>query len=265
MNRGSATLKIARQGKYIRVWEYSQAPLQWLGGSVAPTGRSPALGSWSAPGEAPVYYLRNPNGGLLGGDQHQIHIEVGTASALEIRTQGATRLHPGLIQQQVSVDLAPESELIWIPHPIIPGAGADFRQQVQIHLAPSARLAYAEIWTAGRLAMGECWQFERLHSHLQVWVTSLSPQPDKVLWLEEQMDLRFPHEQITSGAVLGSHTCWGSLYLLGDWPEPDWPTDAEHWRVASPDPICQGWILRQVGQRAEALWRNFQRMGSTPR
>ncbi|MEN9229995.1 MAG: urease accessory protein UreD [Thermostichus sp. DG02_5_bins_236] len=263
MNFGSATLKTARQGQHTRVWQYSQAPLQWLGG--------PSFGPWRSPGDPPVYYLRNPNGGLLGGDQHRIHIEVGTASALEIRTQGATRLHPGVIEQQVRINLAPKSELVWIAHPIIPGAGADFRQQVQIQLAPSARLAYAEIWTAGRLAMGELWQFKRLHNHLQVWVTNrpetptLSPQPDKLLWLQEQMDLCFPHEQIASGSVLGSHLCWGSLYLLGDWPEPDWPTDAEHWLVKSPDPVCKGWILRQVGYQAETLWQNFRRVGAVGR
>jgi len=250
VNFGSATLKTARQGNHTRVWQYSQAPLQWLG----------------SPGEMPIYYLRNPNGGLLGGDQHQIDIELGAGSALEIRTQGATRLHPGLIQQQVRVNLAPESQLIWIPHPLIPGAGADYGQTLEIHLAPTARLAYAEIWVAGRLAMGERWQFKRLHNHLQVWVTNqpetptLSPQQDRVLWLQEQMDLRFPHEQISSGSVLGSHLCWGSLYLLGDWPDPDWPTDAEHWLVRSPDPVCKGWILRQVGQQAEAIWRDFGRV-----
>ncbi|MFQ3613115.1 MAG: urease accessory protein UreD [Cyanobacteriota bacterium] len=263
MNFGSAILKTTRQGQHIRVWQYSQAPLQWLGG--------PSLGLRESPGEAPVYYLRNPNGGLLGGDRHQIQIELGTASALEIRTQGATRLHPGVIEQQVQVALAPESELIWIAHPIIPGAGADFRQQVQIQLAPTARLAYAEIWTAGRLAMGELWQFQRLHNRLQVWVTdrpgtpTLSPQPNQLLWLQEQMDLRFPHEQMGAKSVLGSYLCWGSLYLLGDWPEPDWPTDAEHWRVTSPDPLCKGWILRQVGHQAETLWQNFQRVGAVGR
>ncbi|MEN9203405.1 MAG: urease accessory protein UreD [Thermostichus sp. DG02_2_bins_29] len=255
MNHGSAILKAARQpdGR-IRAWQYSQAPLQWLGG--------PGFG------DPPVYYLRNPNGGLLGGDQHQIQIALGTGSAVEIRTQGATRLHPGGIEQQIQVDLAPASQLIWIAHPTIPGAGADFRQQVQIHLAPSARLAYAEIWTAGRLAMGERWQFQRLQTRLQVWITdcpvtpAAPPQPPKHLLLQEQMDLRFPHLQVSSPSILGSYTCWGSLYLLGDWPTPDWPTDAEHWLVQSPHPVCKGWVLRQVGQCAEAIWQNFQRLGS---
>ncbi|MGQ9837011.1 MAG: urease accessory protein UreD [Cyanobacteriota bacterium] len=89
----------------------------------------------------------------FGGDQPQIRLELGTASALETCTQGVTRLHPGLIEQQVQMDLDPKSKLIWTR---IPGLGANFRQQVQIHLAPSARLAYAEIWTSGRLAIGEC-------------------------------------------------------------------------------------------------------------
>lgn len=249
MNFGKAILKATRRGDHTHIWEYSQAPLQWLG----------------SPGEPPVYYLRNPNGGLLGGDRHRIEIELGAGSALEIRTQGATRLHPGLIRQQVKVKLAPTSQLIWIPHPTIPGAGADFRQQVQIELDPTARLAYAEIWTAGRLAMDERWQFEHLANCLQVWVTAgipSSPEGRK-LWLQEHIDLHFPHRQVSAASVLGSHLCWGSLYLLGDWPEPTWPTvhisgtESPYWLVKSPDPICKGWILRQVGPQAEAIWRHF--------
>lgn len=136
---------------------------------------------------------------------------------------------------------------------------------MQIELDPSARLAYAEIWTAGRLAMGECWQFRRLSSSLRVWVAAGSPSASrqKKLWLQEHIDLRFPHQHVSTASVLGSHLCWGSLYLLGDWPEPTWPTvhvsgtESPHWLVKSPDPVCQGWILRQVGPQAEAIWQQF--------
>ncbi|MGQ9837010.1 MAG: hypothetical protein ACUVRV_03350 [Cyanobacteriota bacterium] len=34
------------------------------------------------------------------------------------------------------------------------------------------------------------------------------PQQEQLLWLQEQMDLRFPHEQIASGSVLDPYLCW---------------------------------------------------------
>ncbi len=220
--------------------QYSQAPLQWLG----------PLGSQ---GSRPLFYLRNPNGGLLDGDDHQITLSLGTETSLEIRSQGATRVHPGEAQQITQITLEADSTLIWIPHPLIPGANSRFQQQVIVEMDPTARLAYGEVWTAGRIGMGECWQFQRLTNELQVWLRS-DPQP--LLW--ERMDLHHPHDRVQTAGVLGTWTCWGSLYLLGDWEPVSWPTSATQWSVEISDPRCSGQILRQVGDQSLGIWSVFR-------
>lgn len=242
---GQAELVLSR--RYDRTWierQYSRAPLQWLGPLTSPFAPETAT---------PLFYLRNPNGGLLDGDHHQITLELGAETALEIRSQGATRVHPGVAQQITQITLHPNSTLIWLPHPVIPGTDSRFQQHVTVTMAPSARLAYGEVWTAGRLGMGERWQFHHLVNEFQVWIQS-----DRSPLLWERTDLQAPHEQIQSPGVLGSWACWGSLYLLGDWSGVEWSLSATQWAVPIQDPRCSGQILRQVGNQAMAIWSVFR-------
>lgn len=232
-NSGQASLKTERiRGQTVVTHQYSHAPLQWLG-PLQPT--SPR----------PIFYLRNPNGGLLQGDSHRIQLHLSPQTHLEIRSQSATRLHPGDSSQTVEIELAEDSSLIWINHPIIPGSGTRFQQQVRIRIRDSARLAYGEIWTSGRIGMGESWQFEHLVNHLQVW-------SQDQLHLMERMQL--PHPHVKSLSVLADYPCWGSLYLLGDWPDPLWIPSPTQWQVGSP----AGRILRSVGHDSHKLWLVFQ-------
>ncbi len=245
-NPGYAHLQTEQQHQRTVIrHQYSQAPLQWLG-PLDP--RSPC----------PVVYLRNPNGGLLQGDHHSISLNLGSQTQLEIRSQGATRLHPGHSRQTIQISLADQSCLIWIGHPLIPGAGTQFHQQIQIQMAPTARLAYAEIWTAGRIGMGEWWQFEHILSQIQVW---MDPPSTSTPWLWECLDLRYPQEclaSLQSAGVLGSYSCWGSLYLLGSWDPIDWPLTPTQWQIPSPNSDRPGQILRQLGDQAHAIWNTFQ-------
>lgn len=238
---GRAELALSRyQDRTLVHHQYSRAPLQWLG--PLPSPRSTLL-----------YYLRNPNGGLLHGDRHQISLELGSATELQICSQGATRIHPGEAQQITQITLHADSTLIWIPHPVIPGADSRFQQQLIVEMEASARLAYGEIWTAGRIGMGERWRFQRLINELQIW---LRADPHPLLW--ERMDLHYPHDRLQTAGVLGSRTCWGSLYLLGDWGGVEWPTSDTQWSIEIDDPRCSGQILRQVGDQAPGIWSVFR-------
>jgi len=222
-------------GDPIQAEQYSCAPLQWLG----PV--DPQDPRW-------LFYLRNPNGGLLQGDRHQIQVHVGAGTHVEIRSQSATRLHPGTTAQTITINLDPDSSVVWIPHPLIPGQSSDFHQKVQIHLAASSRLAFADVWTAGRVGMGEAWQFQNLHNHIEIFVEN------RLCWTESlHLD---PQSQpwIQSPSILGDYPCWGSLYLFGDWGDVRWTENTTQWRLERP----QGQILRWVGHQSLGVWQQFQ-------
>ncbi|MGK7909934.1 MAG: urease accessory protein UreD [Synechococcus sp.] len=246
-NLGRAEL-VARErsGRTVVTHQYSCAPLQWLG-PLHPSDRRQLL------------YLRNPNGGLLRGDAQSISICLEADAHVEIRTQSATRLHPGLSRQAIDLTLETDSSLVWVNHPSILGTDTEFEQTVNVTLAPGARLAYGEVWSAGRLAMSqefapagaaelEQWRFKRLSNRLRI-------DRDGAPVLREAIVSSFPHSALTTAGVLENHTCWGSLYLLGDWPLLEWKDTENQWSVES---NAGDRILRIVGDRAADILQKFQ-------
>ncbi|MEM9567395.1 MAG: urease accessory protein UreD [Cyanobacteria bacterium P01_E01_bin.34] len=246
-NLGRAELVASsRSGRTVVSHQYSCAPLQWLG-PLHPSDRRQVL------------YLRNPNGGLLRGDAQSISIRLEANAHVEIRTQSATRLHPGLSRQDIEIILDADSSLVWVNHPAILGTDTEFEQAVNVTLAPTARLAYAEVWAAGRLAMSqefaptgadelEQWQFKRLSNRLRV-------DRDGSPVLRDAIVSMFPHSALTTAGVLQSYTCWGSLYLFGNWPNVDWPETDNQWAVKSQSGDR---ILRMVSDRSIDIWQKFQ-------
>lgn len=246
-NLGRAELIASTRGnRTVISHQYSRAPLQWLG-PLDPESDFQQL------------YIRNPNGGLLGGDAQSISLQLQEMAAVELCTQSATRIHPGLSRQVIDIELEENSSLIWIGHPVILGTGTQFEQTVNVKLSKMARLAYAEVWAAGRLAMSqefapagvreqERWRFKRLSNRMRV------DRDDSPL-LREAIASDYPHAALTSTGVLGSYLCWGSLYLFGDWPEIDWPEEEFQWSVES---AAGDRILRRVGDRSMDIWHAFQ-------
>ena len=236
----------SREGHTVITHQYSRAPLQWLG-PLDPQALRQSL------------FLRNPNGGLLGGDVQSISLSVEPNAHVELRTQSATRIHPGLSRQQIEMELAADSSLVWVAHPVILGTSTEFEQTVRVSLAATARLAYGEVWAAGRLAMSqefapegvaarEQWQFERLSNRMRI-------DREGVPLLREAIVSQFPHTALNTAGVLEGNTCWGSLYLFGEWPDIDWNQTETQWSVESPSGDR---ILRRVGDRAMDIWQQFR-------
>lgn len=145
-----------RNGSSVVTTQYSQAPLQ--------IHRPLNLFA----GEPPVVYIKTPSSGLLNGDVHQFDFELRADARLEIRTQAATQVYPGRSNQDIKIKVGPGARLVFKPHPLIIGAGANLDQQVQIDLAENASIDYEDQWCAGRIEMNECWQFERYSYFLHV-------------------------------------------------------------------------------------------------
>lgn len=103
-------------------------------------------------------YLVHPPGGIVGGDQLALHVDVHPASHALITTPGATRFyragpHPAAAMRQ---DLhVRDAALEWLPQETIvfDGARATTRTVVQLH--GDARFAGWEIACLGRPANGE--------------------------------------------------------------------------------------------------------------
>lgn len=114
-----------------------------------------------------LVHLHNVSGGILGGDNLSLEVNVEADAGAQITTTSATRIYrqrpetaPPRQYTQVRVERRGLLELL--PDPLIPFAGSWFSQATHIDLADDAGLFWWEIVTPGRTARGEVFAYEML-------------------------------------------------------------------------------------------------------
>jgi len=110
-------------------------------------------------------HLHNVSGGLLGGDQLALKVNVGAGASVQLTTTGATRIyrprHEAPPTTQSNEFAVGEGALLeYVPDAIIPFAGARFSQATTIQLALDAGLFWWEILAPGREARGEAFAYD---------------------------------------------------------------------------------------------------------
>ena len=118
-------------------------------------------------------HIHNVSGGVLGGDQLRLCVEVQADTQVQLTSTGATRVYrhrPGYADatQRTTIQVAAGGVLEYLPDLLIPYAGARYRQMTQIDLADNAGLFYWEIIAPGREAHNERFAYEELHLQLDI-------------------------------------------------------------------------------------------------
>ncbi len=115
--------------------------------------------------------LLNPGGGVLGGDRLQTQIDLGPATHVTVATASATKVYrcpgPGAAQH-TTVRVAEGAVLEYVPHHLIPHAGAALDQSLHVDLGPRSRLILYDGLSLGRVARGERWAFRSLASRVRI-------------------------------------------------------------------------------------------------
>ncbi|NDU72367.1 urease accessory protein UreD, partial [Actinomadura sp. DSM 109109] len=88
------------------------------------------------------------------GDRLHTEVLVGPNAELHVITAAATVALPGPSPEHATHDLtlrvADQASLHWLPEPLISAAGSNLRQHIRIDLAPTARLVLSEQQILGR-------------------------------------------------------------------------------------------------------------------
>lgn len=103
-------------------------------------------------------YILHPPGGVVGGDQLNINIDIEEQAQALLTTPGATKFYKSqgyFAYQQQSLNLDDEASLEWLPQENIYFPGAKVRMRTQINLAETARLIAWEIHCLGLPANGQ--------------------------------------------------------------------------------------------------------------
>jgi urease accessory protein len=157
-------------------------------------------------------------GGVLEGDQYQVHIQAAPSARARIVSAAATAIHPALhhgAAQDVTISLAADSRFEWLLEPTILYAGARFRQNTRIELAPGAGLTLMETIVPGRLARGECFSFECFENVLEVYEATTKPHNTPRLLVSERSMIEPQTQPLWKLPPFVKTPVIGSLYLLG--------------------------------------------------
>lgn len=119
--------------------------------------------------------LVNLSGGLVGGDQLSIDLNVEQEAHVLISAPSANRVYrtEGLVSEQhVNISVGPGAILEWFPEHTIPFAGSRFRQILHATLAPGATLLLWDAVASGRIAREERWAFTDLENEIRITTAS---------------------------------------------------------------------------------------------
>ena len=155
-----------------------------------------------------LLYLQSSSGGLYGDDDLGLTVRVGAGAAAHVTTQASTLVHdargrPGATQS-VTLDVARNARLEFVPDPAILMAGARLRSRIQAQLADGAVLILADA-QLGHDPEGAGRPFGRLEVEL-----ALSRAAGPVLLDRFELDGR------DWLARTGGHRCAGTMLVAGD-------------------------------------------------
>jgi urease accessory protein len=187
--------------------------------------------------------------GYLPGDCLAIVIEVGPGASLIVRGQGATKLYPSPhgvpATATVALTVRERGRLVYLPGELIPFRQSVLEQVTRIDVARGGSLALGEILTPGRIAMGEAFQFTRLHLDVEA-------RYDGRVCLIERARLDPARRSLTSVGRHGEYPITGTIYLIGEHTLPPVPAIPETvtWATATGDGYT---LVRLLGPTVQAV------------
>jgi urease accessory protein len=137
---------------------------------IGATPRSPlALLNPSNHGSAAWVYQSSHGGGFVRGDDVSLQVNVERDATLFLSSQASSKAYRAA-QSKLTLEakVASGATLVCWPDPVCCFAGASLVQRQHFALEEGASLLAVDAYSAGRVARGERWAFERFESRLHV-------------------------------------------------------------------------------------------------
>jgi len=250
---GLATLEVSLvAGRSAVTSAYAANPMKLL----TPIARGP--GVWAC--------TSSFGGGLVAGDRTRLELSVGPNACCFLGTQASTKIYrnAGLRASghHTLATLGEQARLIFAPEPVQPFTQSSYEQRQEFRLAAGAGLALVDWFSAGRVARGERWAFQRFHGRNEVFLSGERIFLDALALDAATGSLGAPH-------VTGRFNCFALLLLAGEPMRPAaadllaeyaaWPVARGAKLLASASPLAHGAVLRLAGEDLEAVGRELHR------
>ncbi|KAF2260155.1 UreD-domain-containing protein [Lojkania enalia] len=216
----------------LRNVEY-QYPLKLVAPNPLPSPVSPPVPEHAAeqgargpttPSLIHTVFLLTYGGGIVAGDSIDLNISLESRTRLVLLTQGSTKIfktpNPSIVSRQhMTVKLAVDSALVYLPDPVQPFAQTAFSQSQIYNLEDGQGSLCACDWvTSGRSARGENWDIYEYRSRNEVW--ALSPDFDgnskKKLLLRDNLILdKTGQTNMALSERMDGHSVFGTLIIRG--------------------------------------------------
>jgi urease accessory protein len=133
----------------------------------------------SAQQKSILVFLLTYGGGLVGGDQVHLVIDVQANAKLSIVTQGHTKIFKSpsrdvVTRQQLQVNIKAGAAVCLLPDPVQPFGGSVYKQSQSFILEEGASLCLLDWVTAGRTARGEDWDLDVWSGRNEVWAAPMA-------------------------------------------------------------------------------------------
>jgi urease accessory protein len=160
---------------------------------------------------AALVHLHNVSGGVLGGDQLELAVEVRRRAAAQLTTTGATRLYRSRqaaspAAQRSEIRVGEDALLEYLPDALIPFAGSRYCQETRIELAEGAGLFWWETIAPGRLARSELFAYDLLQLKLDLTAGAIP-------LAQERIRLEPAKRPLSSPARLGPYRYFSTFYI----------------------------------------------------
>ncbi|MBL8950101.1 MAG: urease accessory protein UreD [Myxococcaceae bacterium] len=226
MPAARATLEVkAVAGRSVVTGLTSEQPLRLLAPSASDTA------AW--------VYQSSLGGGFIGADALELDVRVDEGATLFLSSQASSKVYRAA-DARFTLRADVRGTLVYWPDPVVCFAGASLTQGLELSLAPGARLVCVDAYSAGRVARGEVWAFEKMDLGLRVDVAGKTVVREGVLLDPRHGPL---HER------MGAFEAFATAVLVGVEPPADvkalsrWPWGA---------------VLRAGAASVEALSRELR-------
>ncbi len=168
-------------------------------------------------------------GGMAGGDRLTYDIALAPKAHVVLTTAAASKIYRMPAQgaeQVITLDIAEDACLEWLPQETIVFNQAKFKQTLKVNLASGAKWLGWDVYRFGRTARGEQFLEGQWRSHTEVWQSGVPLWIDRQYLPGGQPSLEHPHG-------LGGYPVVGTLVWVGQSVEKDlietlrsrWPQD----------------------------------------
>jgi urease accessory protein len=141
-------------------------------------------------GHSAWVYQSSHGGGFVGGDEVALTVSVERGATLFLSSQASSKAYRATrAKVTLDVTVAAGATLVSWPDPVSCFTGASLSQRQSFSLEEGASLLAVDAYSAGRVARGERWAFERFDSRIHLDIAGVPTLRDAVLLSAEHGDL----------------------------------------------------------------------------